>query len=101
MFELTEEWNDNLVLDPEPPKKETKVFTFSKKRQSSQKAKVWVRADLLLPFLNKSFLKLPREWYRPNTKNNCWAEQMLNAWVDNWNKLNPGSVPTDMLSCHV
>ena len=30
-------------------------------------------------------------------KNNCWAQRTLNA---ERNKVNPGSVPTDFLSCN-
>ena len=33
-----------------------------------------------------------------NTKKNCWAQRMLNAWIEERNKVNPGSVPTDFLS---
>ena len=33
-------------------------------------------------------------------KNNCWAQRTLNAWIKERNKVNPGSVPTDFLSCN-
>ena len=31
-------------------------------------------------------------------KNNCWAQRTLDAWIEERNKVNPGSVPTDFLS---
>ena len=33
-------------------------------------------------------------------KNNCWAQRTLNALIKERNKVNPGSVPTDFLSCN-
>ena len=33
-------------------------------------------------------------------KNNCWAQRTLNALIKERNKVNPGSVLTDFLSCN-
>ena len=33
-------------------------------------------------------------------KNNCWIQRTLDARIEAGNKVNPGSVPTDFLSCN-
>ena len=43
-------------------------------------------AEKVVPFITK--------------KNNCWAEQMLNAWVNMQNRVKSGSLLSDMLSSH-
>ena len=101
MFEMTEEeWKDDSMLDPEPPKKKLKLSLSQKMAEQSASEGLGL-SRFALPVSEQEFSEAAKGVALSNTKkNNCWAEWMFNAWVDEQNKVNPGSVPTDLLSCH-
>ena len=69
----------------QPPKKKLKL-SLTKKKQFAA------------PVSEEEFCDTAKEVVLLNTKNNCWAQRTLGAWIEEKNKVNPGSVPTDFLS---